>query len=417
MISVIFLLLAFCFYVIIYAKSHDLLHPLGIGVLLWFLAASLSNVETLFDPYLQVTLSLNTNIAIFFGGFFFSIPFVFSKKIDKNIFIFQRYNFTNSYRYLFNFFALLSFIAFTVRFQNALLTPPLLFGTTVDLKESVPDAVPIINFADVSIPFLALLCVFELKYSVKVPAIRKFVLVGYIIFCIITTLVYKVSRGEFLAFALGFIYLLLISKRISVRLRQLIIVCLFFSLFFYMGTLRISGVSRVSTQFGEGAQSMVLSQIYTYIAMNFQNLNALITSNFEPTYIWGSLRFFLKPFFSDYYDKNTFGLTDYYTLFFNAKTFLYYFYNDLGLAGVIIYPLIIGVLIQSLYNKSVNNIKYFVLIACFMKAIVFLFFGNYFFGELVIMAAYIIVFIILRNCVLTVNPRVCIEKNTCDNNM
>lgn len=416
MISVIFLLLAICFYLIIYTKSQDLLHPLGIGVFLWFLAASLSNEETLFDSYLQVALDINTNIAIFLGGFFFAIPFVYSKKIDKKTFVFQRYNFTKSYRYLFNFFALLSFIAFTVRFHNSLFTPPLLFGTTTDLKESVPDAVPIINFADVSIPFLALLCVFELKYSVKISTIRKFNLVSYILFCVIATLIYKVSRGEFLAFALGCIYIFLISKKISINFKQLIIICVFFAIFFYIGALRISGESRVSTQFGEGQQSMVLSQIYTYIAMNFQNLNSLIISTLEPTYIWGSLRFFLKPFFSEYYDKNTVGLTDYYTLFFNAKTFLYYFYNDLGMSGVIIYPLIIGSLLQGLYNKSVVNIKYFVLIACFMKAIVFLFFGNYFFGELVIMMSYIIVFIILRFCIITTNPRICIKQDVYANN-
>jgi oligosaccharide repeat unit polymerase len=402
MVSIIFLLLAFIFYVTIFFQSKDLLHPLGIGVFLWFLAASLSNVELFFDPAIQIEISVSTNIAIFVGGFFFAIPFVYSRKIDKNVFSYQRYYFKRNYRYLFNFFAILSLVAFIIRFQDVLTSPPLFYGTTTDLKESVPDAVPFINFADLSITFLALLCVFEIKYSIKISTIRKANLLIYIVFCIFSTLIYKVSRGEFLTFALGFLYVILIQKKIKISLKHLVIICTLLFLFFYLGALRISTESRASNQFGEGSSNMILSQIYTYVAMNFQNLNALIISNFEPTYIWGSLKFILKPFFSNMYNNDATGLTDFYTLFFNAKTFIYYFYNDLGFIGVIIYPFIIGSLIQCLYNASTMNVKYFVLLACFMKPIIFLFFGNYFFGELVIMVSYVIVFIMLRLCVLTI---------------
>ncbi len=203
---------------------------------------------------------------------------------------------------------------------------------------------------------------------------------------------------------LGAIYIFLIPRKITLGFKQLMMVMLPMALLLYIGAMRISETSRASTQFGDGMANSLFSQIYTYVAMNFQNLNLLINSSFEPTYIWGGLKFILKPFFGTYYDSNSMGFTDYEVGFFNAKTFIYYFYNDLGLAGVILYSFIIGLLLQIIYNKTSSNIKYCLLQACFMKAIVFMLFGNYFFGEFVLIIPYLIVLFLLL-LIRKVEPR------------
>jgi oligosaccharide repeat unit polymerase len=391
------MLLGFICLIICNLKSRDIIHPIGIGSLLWFMAAALSNVTSLYDRSLQIPLSFETNLAIFLAGISFTIPVLFSRKINKDAFTFQKLYFGFGYKAFFNFFIVLSFLAFIIRFKSELLTPPLFYGTSFDLKQSVPDAVPGLNFADIAIPFLAIIAFWEYKNSINISSGRKLVLILYILFSVVSLLVYKVSRGEFIVIMLGIIYLIIIPKRIFIRLKYLLIVLFFASLFFYVGSLRISESSRVSTQFGSGSVNVLLSQIYTYIAMNFQNLNTLVNSNFEPTYFWGGFKFFLKPFFSSAYDGNDVGLTDYTTLFFNAKTFIYFFYNDLGLAGVVFYPLMIGLILQCLYNSSVQKVKYFVITACLMKPILFMFFGNYFFGEFVLLIPYFMISILALN--------------------
>lgn len=361
------------------------------------MAAALSNVTSLYDSSLQIPLSFETNLAIFLAGISFTIPILFSRKIDKNEFTIQKLYFGFGYKAFYNFFIMLSVLAFVIRFKSELLTPPLFYGTSFDLKQSVPDALPGLNFADIAIPFLAIIAFWEYKNSINISSYRKLFLILYMLFSVVSLLVYKVSRGEFVVVMLGIIYLIIIPKRIFIRLKYLLIISFFASLFFYVGSLRISESSRVSTQFGSGNINILLSQIYTYIAMNFQNLNTLVNSNFEPTYFWGGFKFFLKPFFGAAYERNEVGLTDYTTLFFNAKTFIYYFYNDLGLAGVIIYPLVIGFAMQLLYNSGVQKVKYFVVIACLMKPILFMFFGNYFFGEFVLLIPYIMILILALN--------------------
>ena len=397
MTSIIFMLFGFLGMIICYLKSRDILHPLGIGVLLWFLAASLSNVTSFYDRTLQSPISVETNIAILLAGISFTLPIFLSSKINKDRFIQQQLYFGMTYKFFYGFFIILSIMAFILRFKNELFSPALFYGSGFDLKQSVPDALPILNFADISIPFLAIISFWELKNSAKCSIGRRFVLLLFIFFAVVVLLVYKVSRGEFVVIMLGVVYLILIPRKIIIRFKYLLIISSFAALFFYIGTLRISENSRVSTQFGGGGVNIFLSQVYTYVAMNYQNLNALVTSSFEPTYFWGGLKFFLKPFFGAAYDANDVGLTDYTTLFFNAKTFIYYFYNDLGFAGVILYPLIIGLVLQITYNLSVQKTKYFIIIACLMKPILFMFFGNYFFGEFVMLIPYVMIVILACN--------------------
>ena len=392
MISIIYLILAITFYFLIYVKSKDKLHPLGIGVLLWFLACSLSSYDGFFDSNLQVHLSIETHICMLLAGFFYSIPFVFSKKKNRKLFTTQRIYFSSTYILIFNLLLSFTIIAFIIRFQSEISNPALFTKESVsDLKSTIPDALPGLHYIDILTPYLAILAYLEMRLSLNIRKKRYILLVVYIFFSIITAILYKVSRGEFLIFVLGYLYIFFSCSLKQRNFNKFILLSFFIAIFIFVGITRISDESRVSTQFGSGALNTIFSQFYTYVAMNFQNLNSIVISASEPTYIWGSLKFFLRPFFSNEYDINELGLLNDSVLFFNAKTFLYYFYNDLGMAGIILYPLIIGFILQAFYNLFCRDIKYLAMLASLMKAIVFMFFGNYFFGELVLLTPYLVI--------------------------
>ncbi|MFP0552808.1 O-antigen polymerase [Acinetobacter baumannii] len=405
MVTIFFIISSLFFHYLVSRKTRDYLHPLGLGIFFWFFTAGISNISALYDANIQQNLSSQTNILIFLSGIFFIIPVFFSRQLNKEIFTKYKIFFGLKYRIFFNIFLFLSLVSFYLRFNDVLLNPPYFnVEDAFDVKSAVPPALSGVNLFDVFTPFLAVLCVFELFFSINLTKFRKLLLILFIIFSVIVSVLYKVSRGELIIFILAFIYLYCTSREIKFSLKPAILVTIFLSSFIYLGVSRIPSESRVSTQFGDGFLNIVFSQIYTYVAMNFQNLNTLVNSNHEFTYIWGGLKFILYPFFKSDYENNFVKLTDYNTEFFNAKTYIYYFFNDLGFIGALIYSLIIGAIIQYFYNLSTKNIKFFAFIACLLKAIFFMFFGNYFFGDNIIFLPYIFsIFLILMMRTVALN--------------
>ena len=397
MIPFIFLFNAIIFYYIISIKTKDYLHPLGVGIFVWFFTAGISNISSLYDISIQQNISLKTNFIVFLSGVFFIFPFIFSFRLNKSVFQNFKIYFGLPYRLFFNTLLIFSFLNFLLRFNSVLFNPPF-FNTAagvLDIKSLVPPALPILNLFDVLTPFLAIFCIFELFFSSFLSHSRKVLLNLFILFSVVVSVFYEVSRGELVIVILAIIYLYSIPKYFKFSLKYFVLSSIFLFSILYLGISRISNESRVSTHFGEGLLNNIFSQIYTYIAMNFQNLNMLVNSNFTPTYFWGGMKFILYPFFKDDYEKNIIGLTDFNVEFFNAKTYLYYFVNDLGVAGALIYSLFIGFIIQSIYNLSVKNIKFFVFIACLLKPILFMFFGNYFFGDNINFLPYIFVLVLI----------------------
>jgi len=396
MISFLFLFSSIFFYYIISIKTKDYLHPLGIGIFLWFFTAGIANISSLYDAGIQQNISLETNCIVYLSGIFFIFPFVFSYRLNKLVFEEKKIYFGLQYKVFFNTLLIFSFLNFLLRFKLVLLNPPFFnLDGVIDIKSIVPPALPIINLFDVLTPFLAVFCLFELFFSSSLKRSRIILLVCFILFSIILSVFYKVSRGELVIIILAFIYFYSLPRKFKFSLKYFTISSILVFSFIYLGVSRISNESRVSTQFGDGFLNIIFSQIYTYIAMNFQNLNALINSNFTPTYFWGGMKFILYPFFKADYESNLVGLTDFNTDFFNAKTYLYYFINDMGVLGAFLYSLVIGLVIQSIYNVSVRNIKFFVFLACLLKPIAFMFFGNYFFGDNIIFLPYLFIFLLI----------------------
>lgn len=391
--TVIYLILAFILYSYSYYKSKDLWHPLGVASFFWFICVALSSYEPLYDPVLQSSWSFNMHFAVLISGLIFAFPLTFSKLKETTPRKGAIY-FTLSYLMSVNFLMIASIAVFCLRFKTIIFTPPLLFSGGVDAKDMVPEALVGFNYIELLIPFLAVFCIFELRFSSQCSRTRKVFLYGYIFFYITTSIFYKVTRGDLILFIFGFIYLYFVSGgRITFKLFKYVALILV-GIGFFTSKRLVEG-SAVLSRFGEDIFSIFFSIIYTYVAYNFENLNKLISSDFSLTYFWGANKYFMHIFFRDEYMSGNTGLLNFETLFFNAKTYLYYFYHDLDMIGVILYPLLISSIVQIIYNLSVVRYRFIILVAVLQKAIVFLFFGNYFFGELVLLFPYIITLLLV----------------------
>ncbi|MEY0737799.1 O-antigen polymerase [Providencia stuartii] len=392
--TAIYICIAIISYLLIYLKSKDFYHPLAIASLVWFTCVAIASFEPLYIQSIQSNWSIETHAAVLIAGGAFFIPSIFSLRKDKYKRPERGYVvFGSHYRVTVTFLMFFSICVFMFRFYSVLFKPPLLFSYGIDAKHMVPDALVGFNYIELLTPFLALFCVFELFFSSSISIKRKVLLYLYIFYYFIVTVFYKSSRGELIPFlfGVGFIYFSL-GKTVSIRFVAYVV--LFILGLGVFNSARLVEGSAVTNKFGGGGVLEILSSVYTYVAYNFENLNKLTTTSFNPTYYWGGGKFFLKFFFPDYYSLQG-NLIEYETLFFNARTYIYYFYHDLGLVGVAVHSLLISSIVQKSYNLSLSNPRYIILVAGFQKAIVFLFFSNYFYGEFVILFPYLVTLLLI----------------------
>ena len=136
----------------------------------------------------------------------------------------------------------------------------------------------------------------------------------------------------------------------------------------------------------------LVSSIYMYIATCFANLNQLIEVGSPYTIITATI---LKPIFEVLNLNLPTEILDINLLFFNAKTYLYTFYHDLGILGIIVYPMIIYSIIGVLYKKSKTKAKYILLLAALQKSMYTIFFSNYFSGTFGILFPFIVIAFLL----------------------
>jgi len=387
--SIGFLVLGVILYSLIALNNRDFFHPSAVGAFIWFLTSSISLYPGFYDWSIQEYISVETTVSVAMAGVFFSVPAILLRVNFKEVLRARhsdaRIEFGAIYYTFINFFSVLTLLAFFVRFEGQLGSPALFaIGQSIDIKNNVPDGIPILHYFDYITPIVALTLIYEWFFNDRVSRKRRIVIALYMSFVVISTVFYKVSRGEFLLICLGFVYLLYAKSVISGRRVFIKLFLWIFALLVVvvlLGVLRISEQSRVSGQFGEGV-GIVFSQIYTYFSFNFQNLNALVVSETPHTYVWATWRFLLKFFYAGDF-RQAFDIVDYELLFFNAKTFIYYFYHDLGIPGVILYSFLIGSFVELVYKVSVRDIRFVLVLAVIQKPIFFLFFGNYFFGEFI----------------------------------
>lgn len=384
MSSVALFIAALMTYLILAYRTRDLLAPSALLCLFWFGAASLSDVTSLKDHSLQRPWELETYVAVYLCGLSMFAPGLLQRRQR----VAQPFNCTPSamFRNLTAVLMWLSLAAVAARlyvFGFSLERLIIEFGL-VDLKDEMSDAIPGVHYFEIMTPFLALCAMFELSASTKMSKFRRTALIVYVLYAVVIyCIILSASRGTLLVILTGGLYLY--AKNSQLRFVHLLSIgALVVAGMSGLSFLRMSSETVSNSFLGDNLLMSFLSPIYTYVAFNFENFNSLVRADTEPTYVFYALKFLLWPILKSDYESGSIVLINFDTLFFNARTILYPFYHDLGLIGCLIYPGLISLFLTHLRNSIAKKPERVILLMGLQKSIWFAFFGNYFFGELVI---------------------------------
>ncbi len=367
---------AYCFF---YYKTRDAMNPFGISLGLFLMAAGLSCLKL--NP-IQFELSFSTHFVIgltaaeiFLAGFIFVSPL-------KNIRGIKTIEPTVTNNYVFLTY-LLTGIVFLVSLA-------VWFGVDVqqiydtanenyDMKTAVSDA---IDFSRITgyilqvFPYTALFVLYDILFNQRNSKIKMLLGSGYVIWTMIFIWRVMVSRGTLLIILLG--GLCLINRKYKLKLKGIFFALM--GLAIAMAGLMALRMNLNSVAFSGNTSNIYFNTVYNYVAITFQVLDKLIQhgspySGFSST--WITLSKVLGFHDPDAQLLYTVGPYNY-----NARTFLYTFYHDLGILGVIVYPTLIFSIIGFLYHRAMSTKPHYILyIAMLQKPIMVLFFGNYFFGS------------------------------------
>lgn len=354
------------FYLFMLNKTKDKLNPFGIVCIIWCI---LGGIASLHLSWLETRWSLKMYIVVFLFpclvflcGFFYK-----SGKLTKS---------KLTYIYFSSGFIILTRGLFVVCLVCALLEWKQ-NGFALALNSSATDAksafstIRVVHYGTIYFPYCAINSVFELIYRKN----KKIKTVLYHIFIILMNIFYALfvcaSRGSLLIVFCALIYLFF--RKYSLPLRTIIIMVLLALVGFVV-------ISRVRIFSGSLVYDVihdypVISSVYGYTALNFENLNKLINRGSSYSIVLYTYGGFLQLFGLARFFPEPEYITTY---FFNANTICYDFYEDLGILGIILNTLILFGCIKIWYRKSLTDYRYLLLIAAMQKAIWMIFFGNYF---------------------------------------
>ena len=249
-------------------------------------------------------------------------------------------------------------------------------------------ALPVIHYGSIYFPYCAIIAIYELLYRKDKSIITILYNILIIILNVAYALVISVSRGSLIIIFCAAAYM--IMRRYNIKFWQIILM-IFATLvgFMYISKLRINEGSLV---YDVIKGHPIISSVYGYTALSFENLNKLTQKGPAYTIFSSTYHGFIELLGLRRFFPQTEYLTTY---FFNTTTICYEFYEDLGIIGVVIDTLIIFGTIRYLYEKSKKEIGYVLMIAVMQKAIWMTFFGNYFTIYRVMIFPYIITLIVI----------------------
>jgi oligosaccharide repeat unit polymerase len=392
MFTFLLLITGLFMYASLYKITKDKLNPQGIFLLLWYLPSALASIESLYNPNLQTIWNIEMMLVVYLSGVAFYIPSILLAEKASNC-LKNKIYYSRTYVFIYNFLMVASIVVFIVRF-GATGFEMAIFSDTFDAKESAAAAIPFLNYFELMIPYLGIMAFFEFNMNNSLGYIRKNILIGYFIFSsIVYSLLFNVSRGGLLITILAVIYFY--NRRNDFYWKKIILyLIILLTILVAFAFMRMGTGSAVFLLFGDDIISMLFSSLYSYIAFNYENLYQLIQANNTMSGGWYSWKFLLKTFFYNEYELNFFNFKDYDTLFFNARTYLYPFYHDLHFVGILLYPFLLGVLLSLIVKISNRKALYLVLVMALQKSIFVISFGNYFFGELVLLFPFLIIFFV-----------------------
>lgn len=227
----------------------------------------------------------------------------------------------------------------------------------------------IVHYISQLLPYISLCAVYKLVFDEdKKYRLFDFTLIAFtIIYCLFVIF----SRGTLLVLVLGSLYIL--TRKFKIKASVFLLIAGFgvAGLAAYL-TFRVDTSSVV---FMGASGNAALDGLYNYTAACYSNLDQLVAGESPLTAVMYEFAPIAKLF--GVYDESQIIVYQLGAL--NANTFVYGFYHDLGLVGIVVYPLIIGFCVCKLYTSSSSNHPEWILIlAVFQKAIFSVFFGDYF---------------------------------------
>lgn len=370
----------FCYFYF-YHKTRDAMNPFGVSLIVYLSMFALSTLELseyqdemLIRTQLLVMLSA---VVIFFVGY----VYVFN---HSNIL--QNTNnqpiITSNYKYLLFIVAVMSIasVAYLVISREFNLHIDLDSSGALNVRKSEVSGIlyanaGIMGYIAMVFPYSIVFVFYDFLFDKNNTMFIKILELFYCGIAVLYTLFVLASRGTLLLPALGVLYLL--NKKYHFKPQMvglvLLIIVVLFSIYMEV---RIIHESAVFT--GTPIKNRTFNAIYNYFAIGFNNLNMLVKDGSPISGIKFSFITISKSL--GIYDVNE--LKMYKTLFFNGFPFIYGFYHDLGVLGVVLYPTIIYTFIGKIYVESrKKHPELILLLAMYGKAMFILAFGNYFFGS------------------------------------
>ena len=339
--------------------------------------------------YEMIFVVFGSSAMVFLSGYLF-LPRIYKASSV------EQFEITNAFILLTRVIFVVSLLCVLIEWRaSGYLLPGLDFSSTSQDKKSLIQGIPFIHYGSILMPFCGIYSFFELIYSKKNKPYNYMVLFVSIVFY---AFLFTVSRGTFITMILSFVFIYNFKKTISFK--KLFLLTLFFlGIFIGITLVRIPKGSMVYSILGNNnILYEYISPIYSYIAFNFENLFKLILLNEH----YNFFHYSLLPIWDILGFRESLNIQIYDTEFFNARTYLYSFYHDLGIFGALFFPFLIGCVLSVLYKKMVSDSRYVLLLAVLQKAIFVTFFGNYFFSELVVIWPYFITALLVLSLKYTI---------------
>lgn len=378
----LFQISALLFYIIFYKKSGDVLNPPGLMVSSWlftcgFSMLNLGAFQTPWGSETYVVVSVTAGIMIVVS--LFLVKWKSARTAMTQIYrgeIIREKSFQpDCYRNIWLLITLLCLLAVAVEIHEQgiglfnILTSDFVGRKSRYIMASSVAVEYMVNF----LPYCGIFTLYS--FLVYKHQRRKWSLLwlGIVLGggCVYLLLL-RSSRGHFLILLLGCIYVWHRYRGIS--LRQFGIFLLIISVFFgIFAILRFGDEQASEAVFSGEINNPAFNAFYNYVAYCYQNLDSLIQDPPPST----NGKYMFSNFFQAMGEDVESEIVNYSIRGFNAFPFIYGYYHDFGLPGVVVLAGLTTALICYLYNLSNRDNDYSLVLAFYMRGIYSIFFGNY----------------------------------------
>lgn len=325
--TLLYILLSLCFISFYYYYYRDFLCPHIIFLSSWLLACSFSCID--YDDFMAPWCEEMYLVTILSALTYWLGSLCFCSRVRKRKYV-QKEEVVSTFNYLLFALYLICLSCFIVEWVVGGMGTVLTADLSGDVKTQLSDAaIPGIHYGSLFLPYVAIIAIYAYMNSFSKIYRRAYFV---IIFSIIAISIFcNLSRGDMLIYILAFIFIYSRYEKISKRLIFILIIILI-SIFIGFMFLRTDEDSIVM----QTANNPYVSIFYSYIATCYANLNDYIMAN-HPYHWMGNAT--LAPLWTLTGMKNdaTVILTEQLDVF-NATTYLYGFYHDYKLLGIVVFP-------------------------------------------------------------------------------